>query len=264
MPKQRVIQDPWSKQQPYLEYGFGQAQNLYNNPYFYQQAPFSGVAPFSGAQNQGLQQIMNIAGRTGPDLNSYARREAGRTLQGRYLNQDSNPYLAAMYNTAKQDFLNPVNLGAEATGRTGSGLHAQAAANALTQATDASYGQHYEQERQRMMQTLGMAPELADTRYADPRMLLSAGGMIQNQGQRQIDDEMRRFDYAQNRPWDLFNRYMGGVGGQQWGGTQTSRTPSPDMFSQIAGGALGGAQLLNLLPGGLGGIFKGIGGLFGG
>lgn len=244
----KSISEPWKEQQPGLTFGFDQARSLYDNPFFQQMFPYSTAAPFSPPQVQGLQQIVNTANSRQPDVNTYARQEAGKTLQGNYLSADSNPYLQAMYGQAKRDFVTPVNMAAEGMGRTGSGLHAQAAADALIAAQDASYGQHYDNERQHMMQMMGMAPQIADTAYADPRMLLAAGEQIQQQGQNQINDQFQRFNYSQSRPWDLLNNYMGIVGGNQYGGATSERT-SANPWSQVLGGALGGAQLLNLLPG---------------
>ena len=265
----KSISEPWDVQQPFLETGFNQAQNLYNNPYFYQQFPYSTVAPFSQQQTQGLQDITRIAGSNRPDVNTYARNEAMRTLGGKYLNAGSNPYLQAMYGDAKRDFLSPVNTAAEGMGRTGSGLHAQAAADALMGAQDASFGQHYENERGRMMQMMGMAPQIADTAYADPRMLLAAGGQIQNQGQAEVNDAFRRFQYGQQRPWDMLGNYMGTVGGQNWGSSNSQTQPSANPFTSALGGALGGAQFGSLIPGigpllgGLGGgLLGGLGSLF--
>ena len=240
-----TISAPWSGQQPFLTSGFNAAQSMFNNPYFYQQPQFSGNASFSPYQTQALGQIANIANQRGPDVNSTARAEAMKTLGGGYLGSNGNPYLDAIYNRAKQDFLVPQNLGAEGMGRTGSGLASQAAANGLMQATDASYGANYNAERDRMMQMAGMAPQIADTAYADPRMLLAAGNQVQQQGQNEINDAMTRFNYAQNRPWDMFSNYMNGVGGAQFGGSQTTRAPKPDLLSQIFGGVLGTAGVLN-------------------
>jgi hypothetical protein len=239
---QTVTTTPWKEQQPYLIQGFGQGANLYGNPYFYQQFPFSTVAPFSGAQQQGLQAIMDIAGNKGADLNTRARQQASQTLQGRFLGR--NPYLDSMYAGMKRELLGPVNLGAEGMGRSGSGLAMSAAAQALNQARAATYGQHYESERNRQMDVLGMAPQLAATRYADPLMMLQAGGQIQQQGQRVLDDAFNRFQYGQNRPWDVWNQYMGNVGGNY--GSAETQPMYRNTGASVLGGALQGGQLASL------------------
>ena len=54
--------DPWSGQQPYLKFGFNQAQNLYNSggPQFY---PGRTYVPFSGQTEQALGMAQNRAQR---------------------------------------------------------------------------------------------------------------------------------------------------------------------------------------------------------
>lgn len=99
----------------------------------------------------------------------------------------------------------------------------------------------------------------------------------QRQGrQMELDNNIQKFRYNEDRPWDLLNRYYGIVGSQNWGRTGTSTTVQKDTPSAMqqasaimgmvadagkmlmgipsfGGGGGGGGNLFSSLMGGGGG-----------
>lgn len=105
------------------------------------------------------------------------------------------------------------------------------------------------------------ANDMATTQLgnASDRALYNADALRQG-NQMELDNNVQKFRYGEDRPWDLLNRYYGIVGSQNWGRTGTSvntETSSPSGAS-ILGGILG---TVGSLFGG-GGMF-GAGGAFG-
>lgn len=91
--------EPWSGQQPYLNFGFQQAQNLYNTggPQYY---PNRTYVPFSSQTEQGLNMMQNRALQGSPveqGMQQYVQNAmggwgpTGEFLRGRFLEQ-GNPY----------------------------------------------------------------------------------------------------------------------------------------------------------------------------
>jgi len=118
----------------------------------------------------------------------------------------------------------------------------------------ANLGQNaFANERRNMMQGTAMAPTLAQMDYQDIGQLLGVGGQVEQQGQRQLQDSMNRYNFYQNRPDQQLQNYaatvLGNVG--QLGGTRSGQQPiygsNGGGFSGAMGGALGGAGLANML-----------------
>lgn len=51
--------------------------------------------------------------------------------------------------------------------------------------------------------------------------------------QMELDNNLQKFRYNEDRPWDLLNRYYGIVGSQKWGSTGTSTTVTKDTPSAM-------------------------------
>lgn len=79
--------EPWSGQQPYLKYGFQQAQDIYNSggPGYYPNATY---VPFS-QQSETALGMMEGRALAGSPLNQMAQQYGADTLSGAYLN---SPY----------------------------------------------------------------------------------------------------------------------------------------------------------------------------
>lgn len=250
---------PWGPQQPYLTQGFREARELYNTggPQYYRG---STVAPLSSQTQQGID-AYTTAARQGTPVAQSAQDQVNATLQGDYLN--SNPYLDAMYNNAAsavtRNYSEAVapsiaaNFGL--SGRTGSNM---AFANAMDTSRDTLsrnlggmaaniYGGNYAQERQNQMQAAGMAPQTAGLNYFDANQMLQAGQLRDSYNQRVRNDDVNRWNFNQERPWDALGRYQQMIQGN-YGGTSTQPVYGNSTLQNLGlgMGILGGAQELGV------------------
>lgn len=72
-------------------------------------------------------------------------------------------------------------------------------------------------------------------------MLGRAGDKFQQDAQGYADANYNRWQGQYNKPWDLLSRYMGAVGGTNWGSQTQSATIQPGSTMGAIQGALGGA-----------------------
>ena len=104
--------------------------------------------------------------------------------------------------------------------------------------------------RGRILQALGMAPDMAQADYADIDRLGRAGAAAQQQEQRLLDDEYSRFTEERDYPLRQLDVMGGALRSVNPGSTTTTNSPDPSRTSQVVGGALTAAQLWALLMGG--------------
>lgn len=282
--QQNATNAPWSVQTPYLQRGFRRAGRLFNRPMQY--FPESTVAamgqPTTNAINDIIGQSQNnpyLAGAT-----NYFNQSVGGGFLPTPDNQASigmggmqpgtntpmapsmasgNPYLDAMYNAATsattRNFTQNVvpGLGAKfgMSGRSGSPGMMNALQSAATGYGEGMgniaadlYGTAYENERQRQQQMAMFAPELMNAQLGSSAAGLEASQLMDEQRQRELSDQVARFQFQQEEPWKRLERYMGNIGGR-YGGTSSSTTTGqqpifePETWQQILGGvtALGGS-----------------------
>lgn len=105
----------------------------------------------------------------------------------------------------------------------------------------------------------GLANGLANQDYADIDRLMGVGSMIEGMGDDVLRDQMSRWNYNQQAPWDNLQRYMGMVQGD-YGQTTTQ----PGQESNPMMGALGGAAAGFQVGGPWGAAIGGLMGLLGG
>lgn len=195
----RPVFPKWAK--PYLRKQAKAAWNLYNDP-AHQMIP-----ELNQWTTQGIGQRAAIAG--GPTVGRASADEAMKILGGGYLDVTNDPRfqrnIGEAMGQASQRFAG--------SGRVGSGAYAGALGDAATGVA----AEMYDQERQRMMQTLGMAPQLIGAQYADAAALESAGSTLDA-------DAMARFDWPYARLDRLTNTLMGGNPAFTTPGSQT-KTP---------------------------------------
>lgn len=218
-------------QEPYVKYGAGQAQSLYNQG-------GGGVAGFNSDQTAGMNQARTLAGNN--QLGGAASGLATNTLNGGFLN--SNPYLDKTFEQARLATQNGLSSEFAGHGRNveaSQGLRSQQLDDLATKI----YGGNYAQERQNQMATLGMSPGLNQAQYADANALMGIGGQQQQQRQTELD-----------QPGNSLDQYMQRVGGSY--GQVNSQPTSQNRFGSALGGGMLGSQL--------GGQFGGYGGLIGG
>lgn len=225
---QRV--EPPSYQLPHLQYGLGQARQLYDRGN--QVVPFAPQteAAIAGTTQRALQ---------GSPVTQAAQNYATNTLNGGFLG--ANPYLDATFNRAALATENQLasQFGSAGRGAVGSmGLRSQQ----LNDLATSIYGGDYQQERNRMQGLVGQAGGLANQDYIDLAQLGGAGAQVEGLAQQYAD-----------APGTALDQYLGRISGNM-GQTQTTKMPR-----NTAGGIAGGALMGGLLTGGpLGAILGGV------
>lgn len=256
-------------QKPFLEYGMGEAKNLYQSdkPNFF---PNSTVVPFSNQTQQALGMQEQRASMGSP-LNTGAQIEALRNLSGQYLNQE-NPAYAGMVERSiapmRQEFQNTVMPGITSrfanAGRSNSGIAETAARQAagdtyMRGVGDITSGlayKNYGDERARMQEAMRQAPGLAQTDYTDIAQLGQVGAIREDKAGQELQDQISRFNFDQNIGDEKLRRYMTLVGGGNYGGTSAATAPTVGNNPWLVG-----AGLLGTAAGAAGSLF-GRGGVF--
>ena len=276
--------EPWSGVKPYLTSGYQDAQSLYNQgaPSYYGGQT---TAPMSSYSKQALDATAQRAAAGSPVV-SAAQGQLQKTINGDYLN--SNPYLQGAINAAVQPITNAfssevmpgIDSNFSAAGRYGSGLQGAAYNDANAQlgqqignvSSQMAY-QNYGDERQRQIQSMFFAPQMAQQDYNDLSMLGQAGQGYDQYNQNLINADVSKYNYNQNKDWNYLNDYIGLLNGAT-GSSSTTTTPQQGSTAGGAitgalGGAMGGAYLGSIIPGigtGLGalggGLLGGLGGIF--
>jgi len=256
--------DPWSGQAPFLKHAFGEAERLYGTggqSFF----PNSTVTPFSSETEQSLQ-ARNTRAQAGSPLQQAGQGEYQKVLGGDYLNKD-NPYIGGVVDRFN-NLINPQvkSAFAMAGGEGGSGGEQEAYTRAMGDAVAPYMFNNYEAERGRMGEAAQGAPAMASADYNDINQQAMVGAEREGLGERQLSDQIARFDQGQNKPYQNLGAYLGFLGGN-YGGTNTTQQP---LYRNQASGALGGATAgagLAQMVGGvnpwLGAGIGGLAGLFG-
>lgn len=197
--------DPPAYAQPYIEYGLGEAQNLYQSglPQYY---PGQTVANQSPETLAGIQALAS-RGMTGSPLVAGAQAQQAGTIGGDFLDANPanpffqnaasggmvNPALGMLQGTAQGDFLNAnpyldaafdkaasgvrrnVDSLFSAAGRYGSNAHQGTFQEGLNDLATDIYGGNYARERQNMLAAQGQIGALADAGFG--RQLSGASGL---------------------------------------------------------------------------------------
>jgi len=219
---------------PYVTYGLEEAKRLYEtgSPQFFPGQTY--VSPSEQTQ-QALKMAQERA-MAGSPLTGAAQAETLATIQGRGV----NPFLAgALEQTnrlAGEDYLRNIQKlqsGAASMGRYGSAAQGQQTgqaqdifARALTEQGGQLAYNSAEAERARQMAAVGAAPAMANADYADIQRLLSVGGAKEAQSAAQLQDEMNRFNFAQNLPQAKLSQFANLFSSVPQGAT-TTQTATP-------------------------------------
>lgn len=248
-------QEPWGPIQPYLTAAMADAQNMYKAgaPQYY---PGQTIAPMSSYSKNGLDALAQRAANGSP-VSTAGQNQLMNTLNGTYLNAGNPAFQGAlsaatrpMIQAYNDQIMPGIDSNFSSAGRYGSGAHAMAtgdAANALMNnigdvSSQMAY-QNYGDERQRQMQSMLFAPEMAAQDYKDIMALQDAGKGYDQYNQSLIDANMQKYDYNVNSPYNWLSNYIGLLGGVP-GPSQTSnaKTPRPSTLEQIGGYIIGNAS----------------------
>jgi hypothetical protein len=228
--------DPWSQQQPFLKTGFEEAQRIYDStqPSYYSDPTVAGFNPTQQlAQAAGTQRAIG-----GSPVLQSAQGEAFKSLQGDYL-REGNPYLGNVMSNIENTVLPRIDSRFSGAGRgRGSGIAQATAAQAATTALAPFAFNSYNQERGRMGAAMAMAPNLAQADYNDINALSAIGSQQQVQAQQEINADIMRHNFEQNREANKLAQYMQLIGNPGYGGTAQGTTTGTQPGGR--GGSIGG------------------------
>lgn len=277
--------------QPFLSFGLGEAQRLYQagGPQFFTGDTF--VRPSETTQT-GLQALEQRATQGNPLLGA-AQQQLQREISGEFLG--GNPFFQGAFapaaqaaTTQFQRAIGDIGSAASRAGRYNSGamqnLQGQAS-NQLAQQLANTAGQlafqNYANERQRQTAATMAAPQMSQADYQDIQNLLNAGQLREGYTGRQLQSDINRFNFQQNSPQQNLATFLSSVYGNpltRQGQQTTSGYQETSNLQNLLGTAatigglyrnLGGAQGVsnlwnagrNWLGGGSSGGFVDVGGL---
>jgi hypothetical protein len=212
---------------PFVEFGLGEAKNLYQTStpeYFAGQTYVSPSAQTESALAQAEAQA-----RAGSPLTSAALNQQLGTVQGQYLG--ANPYFQAAMQPAVQtatqaynDAIKQAQGSASLAGRYGSNVSAdlqnRAAGTLATtlagKAGELAY-QNYANERARQEAAAVQAPQLAQSRFQDINQLMNVGQVREDYSQKALEDQIARFEFEQNKPYTKLQSYLSAAYGAPMG-----------------------------------------------
>ena len=243
-----VNNSPWGPQQGPLEFGFGEARNIYNQgpqQYF----PHSTVVPFSNQTEQALQGIEATANNPNAGLLPGAVGQARNIIGGGMLN--ANPWLDQTFDRAAGKVQGQLgSMFGGSVGGFGSGSHRAAAGDALSNLATQLYGGNYANERAAQNQMIGNAGALEEMRYGPAQQMMGVGATREAQAGTQLQDQMSRFNFEQNAPQNALQNYMALIGGGQYGGQQQTTAPEySNPFANTLAMGFGGVGALGTLFG---------------
>ena len=220
---------------PFVEYGLGEAKNLYQTqtPTYYPGQTY--VSPSTQTT-----QALNLAEQralTGNPLVSSAQQQQLGTIGGQYLSA-GNPYLTqALAGPTQQatqaynDAIRAAQGTASMAGRYGSGVSADIqnrAANTLANTLANKYGelayQNYATERGLQNAAALSAPTMAAADYADIQQLANIGKTQENYAQTALQADIDRYNFEQNKPYQKLQAYLGAAYGAPMGQVSTSQS----------------------------------------
>lgn len=265
--------EPPAQVLPYLDPFMKKAWAVTNTPYKAYQG--QRIADLTGEQRMGANLTAAQA------LNGFQGQNDGMqvfqdTMQGKYMDPNANPWLAATAQKAMGDISSAYRTGTSANTNAaasragafgGSAWRQQVDANdralgdSLGNAANQFYGQNYMNERNNQMQALGMMPSLQNMGYTDAEKLMGVGDSFRQYQQDLLNSQYGDWQEAQNYPvkmLDIFGNQLRatmGAGGSS--STSQSGGYQPSRFANAAGGAMAGFGIGGLpgaAIGGLGGL----------
>ncbi len=247
-----VNQDPWDVAVPYMESGFKEAANLYNNntPQYYSGQTQAGFTPDQLTAQQG---IRDFATQGAPSIMNPALSAYQQNLDPSMIDVANNPYVNNMAQAAAdramssvQDNLADIRGGAIMSGGYGGGRQGIAEGNAIAGAADAAnqaaaqiYSNAYGQGLGQQRATLGMTGGLMQAGFSPYSALGASGGQQQQREQALIQDAMAQQEFEQNLPYQQLKQYQSGITGFSPlvgnAGQSISTTPGASAMSNLGG-----------------------------
>ena len=247
-----VNQDPWDVAVPYMESGFKEAANLYNNntPQYYSGQTQAGFTPDQLTAQQG---IRDFATQGAPSIMNPALSAYQQNLDPSMIDVANNPYVNNMAQAAAdramagvQDNLADIRGGAIMSGGYGGGRQGIAEGNAIAGAADSAnqaaaqiYSNAYGQGLGQQRATLGMTGGLMQAGFSPYSALGASGSQQQQREQALIQDAMAQQEFEQNLPYQQLKQYQSGITGFSPlvgnAGQSISTTPGASAVSNLGG-----------------------------
>jgi len=244
--------DPWDVAIPYIEGGFEQAKELYNEhkPEYYSGQTQAGFSPDQLTAQQG---IRDFATQGAPKIMNPAMQAYQRGTSSGMLDVANNPYVNNMAQAAADramGSLTPqmanIRSGAIQSGGYGGGRQGIAEGTALSGAADSAnqaaaqiYGQAYGQGLGHQANTLGQTGSLMGAGFQPYGALGASGGQQQGREQALIRDAMERQQFEQNQPYDRLAKFQAGITGFSPlvgnANQQTKTTPGNSFMTNLGG-----------------------------
>jgi len=257
--------DPWKQQQPYLMDIFNNAQAQFYGlqPQFY---PDPITAPYAPQEQLGQSMLEGYAlGNAQTQANNAQAAQAFSLGPAMYA--DSNPYLRSAAQGAidpvremlMQEILPGIRHGAVQMGQYGGTRQDLASASAVDKAiedmlntTAGMYSHGYDSGLENMSRALALAPQTMQLGTQPMQYLATSGAMDRDMHQAMLDEQIRRWNFAQQTPSAQLVDYQQLIQGQ-YGGTSTSLLDSGgnDLTQALGAGIAGysgGAWLANQYP----------------
>ena len=247
--------EPWEEQKPYLEAGFGRAQDLYNlnpmGPSYYQGPTLAGFDPAQQAQQR---MTMNYAmGNRPQDMQRGAEASLMQGLSGRIDPNAYDPMVAALGQKVQGQLQGNILPGIRESlvryqpggSSRGDLVQNKAIANAVTSGMTMPmaemYTNAYNQAQNRAVQSGQMYPSIMSAPLGMAEAVGEVGAARRGMTQEGINRAMARDQYSKNAPQMALANYMNMIGGN-YGGTTTQTAP---------GGGIGGiiGSILPLMMG---------------
>jgi hypothetical protein len=161
------------------------------NPYTQQR-----YADLNSTQGAGIDAITQRATQGSGTINN-----AEQALNQNIAGGQTNPYLDQMVGKAQDSVRSQFNTGAVNSGSFGnSGLQEQFQ-KGLGDVATSMYGNAYETDKSRQMQSIGMAQQFGNQAYTDAGQLLNAGQIQQDQAQQGMDFDYQQYQDKENQPY---------------------------------------------------------------
>ena len=240
------VSGPPAYAQPYHTAALRAGANLASRPY--QPYPGPQIGGFTPEQNMGLN-AMAMRGMQGSPVDAAAQQQAVDTMQGKYLNPQTNPAMQNLIDYNQRQVM--ANYGAQLGRNFGNSGVQEVVGDAMQRAATPIY----ESERGRQMATMGMSPALSNVDYRDIQGVLGAGDARQGMAQRQMDLPAQQWMAAQGYPQQQLGTLGSALGFSGGYGTKTSPNPyqSNPAANAIGLGTLGYMGGTSLASGALAG-----------
>ena len=263
---------------PYLKPYMDQAGAISSTPY----SPYQGqqIADINGQQQMGMGMTSAQA------LNGFqGQSEAGQNYQdlmgGKFLDPNSNPWLAANAQKAMGDISNAYKTGTmpqtdSAASRAGAfggsawqqmvGNNERQLGDSLGNAANQFYGQNYANERSNQMHGLDIAGQMQNLGYTDSKNLTAVGDNYRQYQQDLLNQSQNNYNDYMNYPQKQLDIMGNAIRATMGAGSSSSSSQSnpykPSGFANALGGGIGGYALGNAI-GGYGAAGAGLGALGG-